>query len=125
MAETFPVLVISKTDLVAEVSKLSASGHRLVQICATMAAQFEITYTFDSNAKLTHLRVNLDKGDPRVPSITGSFPCAFTYENEIHDLFGIQVTGLTPDFKGTFYKTAIPTPFAVPKPETKPAGKSS
>ncbi len=125
MPEAFPVLVVAKADLTTEASKLSASGHRLVQICATMTAQFEITYSFDSNAKLTHLRVILEKEDPSVSSITGHFPCAFTYENEIHDLFGIQVSGLNPDFKGTFYKTAIPTPFAVPKPETKPIGKAS
>jgi ech hydrogenase subunit D len=44
------------------------------------------------------------------------------YENEIHDLFGVPVDGLTIDFKGNFYKTAVKYPFGSPKmPCAKPA----
>jgi ech hydrogenase subunit D len=35
------------------------------------------------------------------------------YENEIHDLYGLPVTGINIDFAGTFYKTAIKHPFSV------------
>jgi ech hydrogenase subunit D len=50
------------------------------------------------------------------------------YENEIHDLFDIQVDGMAVDFHGNLYKTAIKHPFAsikAPRPnptaEPKPA----
>jgi ech hydrogenase subunit D len=47
-----------------------------------------------------------------LPSISSIYLCAILYENEIHDLFGVQVAGIAIDFKGKFYKTAIKFPFA-------------
>jgi ech hydrogenase subunit D len=46
-----------------------------------------------------------------VPSISPIYGCAILYENEIHDLFNVKVDGLTVDFHGNFYKTAIKFPF--------------
>jgi len=66
--------------------------------------------------KLCNVRVVLPKNDPVVPSITKAYFAAFTYENELHDLFGITVTDLALDFKGTFYKLSTKTPFA-PQPQ--------
>ena len=50
-----------------------------------------------------------------MPSISSIYLCAILYENEIHDLFGVQVAGIAIDFKGKFYKTAIKFPFASAK----------
>jgi ech hydrogenase subunit D len=36
----------------------------------------------------------------------------FTYENEMHDLFGIKFPGLVLDFGGNFYRKAASTPFS-------------
>ena len=36
---------------------------------------------------------------------------ALLYENEMHDLFGINVKNMAIDYKGTFYRTAVKTPF--------------
>jgi len=50
-----------------------------------------------------------------VPSISSIYGCAILYENEIHDLFNVKVDGLTVDFHGNFYKTAIKFPFGSTK----------
>ncbi|MCK7507946.1 MAG: NADH-quinone oxidoreductase subunit C [Desulfobacterales bacterium] len=57
-------------------------------------------------------RITVKQAD-EVPSISGVYLGAFIYENEIHDLYGIHVTGINIDFKGTFYKTAVKYPFSV------------
>ena len=94
-------------------AELSKAGWRLVQACATtLADQFEVTYSFDLAYKLHNLRVMLPKEGAALPSLTPSFPPAFTYENEFQDLFGIKVNGLAPDFEGQFYRKAAVAPFA-------------
>jgi ech hydrogenase subunit D len=90
---------------------------RLVQICATaLPAQFELTYSFDLEGRLASFRVMLPREDPRVPSIASIYGCAFLYENEMHDLFKIKVEGMTVDFHGNLYNTAVKFAFGETKP---------
>ena len=90
-------------------------GCRLVQISATqMPDQVELTYSFDLNSQLTNLRLSLP-AEAHLPSISSIYGCAILYENEIHDLFGVVVDGLTVDFKGNLYKTAVKFPFGSTK----------
>ena len=63
-----------------------------------------------------------ESAGPCVPSLGELFPCAFMFENEMHDLFGIQVSGMTLDYRGGFYHLHIPQPMAA-APE-KPAKKT-
>lgn len=87
-------------------------GQRLVQISATrLPEHVELTYSFDLDRQLTNLRLLLPGQDPHLPSISTIYGCAILYENEIHDLFNVQVDGLTVDFKGNFYKTSVKFPF--------------
>jgi ech hydrogenase subunit D len=90
-------------------------GCRLVQISATqMPDQVELTYSFDLNSQLANLRLSLP-AEAHLPSISSIYGCAILYENEIHDLFGVVVDGLTVDFKGNLYKTAVKFPFGSTK----------
>ncbi|HVZ63088.1 MAG TPA: NADH-quinone oxidoreductase subunit C [Lacunisphaera sp.] len=87
-------------------------GCRLVQVCATrLGPQVELTYSFDRSGRLDHLRVVLPGPEALLPSITGIYGCAVLYENEIKDLFGVSVDGLSLDFQGNFYRTRVPRPF--------------
>jgi ech hydrogenase subunit D len=87
-----------------------------VQISATqLPGQIELTYSFDLNSQLSNLRLSLPGEEPHLPSISSIYLCAILYENEIHDLFGVQVEGIAIDFKGKFYRTAIKFPFATAK----------
>jgi ech hydrogenase subunit D len=110
------LLAVDRDNLVAEASRMQKQGCRLVQICCTAKENFELTYTFDKDYKVTNLRLTVPASDPVVPSISEIYFCAFTYENELQDLFGLTVKGLKLDFKGTFYKLSVKTPFA-PHPQ--------
>jgi len=112
MVEQQKMLLISKDDLVKKVSEMSSSGHRLVQIsCTKIAAGIEINYSFDKNYEFTNLRITIASTDEAVPSVSKVYLSAVLYENEMHDLFGVKVEGMAIDYKGTFYRTSIKTPF--------------
>jgi ech hydrogenase subunit D len=99
-------------ELLAETVIKRGQGYRLVQISATqLPEQVELTYSFDLTDRLENLRILLAESE-HLPSISSIFGCAILYENEIHDLFGVQVDGLTVDFKGNFYKTTLKFPFS-------------
>ncbi len=115
--------VIPANSLLARARALRREGWRLVQIGGTrLPDKFEITYSFDLAMRLIHLRVELAPAGPRLPSITPVYWCAFLYENELHDLFGIQVDNIAVDFQGHLYKTAVKFAFGTTKmPNPKPA----
>ncbi|MGA3007003.1 MAG: NADH-quinone oxidoreductase subunit C [Opitutaceae bacterium] len=100
-------------------------GHRLVQISATrLPAGVELTYSFDLNSQLTNLRLTLPGETPHLPSASAIYFCAVLYENEIHDLFNVQVDGMVADFKGNFYKTSVKFPFgSIKAPCVAPASQ--
>jgi ech hydrogenase subunit D len=105
--------LITLDALLEKVRAKKAQDCRLVQISATqLPGSIELTYSFDLNSQLTNLRLSLPGEAPHLPSISSIYLCAILYENEIHDLFGVQVAGMAIDFKGNFYKTAIKYPFA-------------
>ncbi len=114
---------VTSATLLGRVRELRRLGCRLMQICAThLPEELELTYSFDLDGKLTNLRLNVPASDARVPSISSIYWCAFLYENEMHDLFKLQVEGIVVDFKGNLYKTAVPFPFgSVKPPVAKPA----
>jgi ech hydrogenase subunit D len=132
--EEQPIIILNREELVAKVAQLKKDGYRLVQVCATtLADDFDITYSFDKDYKFESLRLSIPRTDAVVPSITGEFFGAFTYENELQDLFGLKVTDLKLDFGGKFYQLAKKTPFnetkaeataaAAPKPTPTPEAK--
>ncbi len=97
--------------------EMKQQGYRLVQIGATrLPEHVELTYSFDREAQLLNFRLQVPAAGARVPSISAVYWCAFLYENELHDLFNVEVDGLAVDFHGHFYKTAIPFPFGSTKP---------
>ena len=114
---------VTTAGLLERTGALRRQGFRLVQIGATrLPEQIELTYSFDLDGKLTNLRLHIPAAEARVPSISSIFWCAFLYENELHDLFNVQVDGLVVDFHGNLYQTAVKYPFgstkapAAPKP---------
>ena len=112
--ETIPV-----ETLLERVGAMRKGGYRLVQISATrLPEQVELTYSFDRHDQLANLRVQLPATGTQIPSITSVFWCAFLYENELHDLFDIQVDGMAVDFHGHLYETAVKFPFGTTKMAT-------
>lgn len=119
--EKQPTTLIEKSRLVESVTELKNKGYRLVVITCTLSENYDITYSFDKEGEYVALRVSFPKSDAVIPSITGVFLAAFTYENELQDLFGLSVPGMALNFNGSFYKTAIKNPFTVPKPSKQAA----
>ncbi|HYG35587.1 MAG TPA: NADH-quinone oxidoreductase subunit C [Clostridia bacterium] len=114
--------MIQVDELLAKVQEMRRQNYRLVQIGATrLPEQVELTYSFDQESQLANLRLHLPAAEAKVPSISSIYWCAFLYENEIHDLFGVQVEGMAVDFKGNLYQTAVKFPFGSTKAPAKPA----
>jgi ech hydrogenase subunit D len=100
-------------ELLSLVEKFKKEGNRLVQIgCAKVGDLYEITYSFDKDFVFQNVRITATQ-DTKLPSISDIYWGAFVYENEIFDQYGITVTGMIIDFKGTFYRTAIKHAFSV------------
>jgi ech hydrogenase subunit D len=119
MVEEQEMVSIDKQGLVGAVADLLASGYRLVQICCTtLRDDYEMNYSFDRDYGFKNLRFKVKSGE-EVPSISCIYWSAFLYENEIHDLFGIPITNIVIDYRGTLYRTRIPTPFGL---QERPAG---
>jgi ech hydrogenase subunit D len=112
MIEQQPITIIDRSKLVERASAFAKERYRLVQICCTAGeTDLELTYSFDKDCALSNLRFKVPRSDAVIPSITGSYLAAFTYENELQDLFGIRVTDLAINYNGKFYITAVKTPF--------------
>lgn len=113
------IIDIAVTDLLKKTEEYHTKGHRLVQIgCTPLGDSYEINYTFTTSWDFESLRIVVHDGD-EIPSISGIYWGAFIYENEIHDLFGLTVTGMNVDFQGHLIETRIPTPFKNPPQVTK------
>lgn len=103
---------IDASALLERTAVYTSEGWRLVQICATTLDCFEMSYSFTLGDRFEHLRISVPLDNPVLPSITDHYFGAFAYENEIHDLFGVNFTGLRLDYAGNFFKMSVKKPFA-------------
>jgi ech hydrogenase subunit D len=115
--------MMDSSSLLDRVARYRRDGWRLAVINATavLAAGddpsapgdgYDVSWSFARGAELEHLRERLEPGEA-VPSIASAYPAAFLYENELRELFGIEVTGLEVDLHGELYRTAARVPFSV------------
>ena len=102
---------VNPESIIDESQKLKFAGFHLIQQCATRIPDaYVLIYSFGRNLEMRNLKIILPE-DHEISSITSIFPCAFIYENEMHDLFGVQIKMINIDFEGKLYRTAIETPF--------------
>ena len=59
----------------------------------------------------------------KVPSITGVFVAAYLYENEIRDLFGVEIERIAVDWLGKVYEPAEGKAFSNDEPSPRSAAK--
>lgn len=103
--------IVKAEEIIDEAQKLKFDGYHLMQQCATRTAEgYELVYSFGKALEVLQVKIILTDDQP-INSISHVFPCAFLYENEMHDLFGIDIQMISLDYKGKFYRTAIETPF--------------
>ena len=98
-------------ELLPKVLKIKADGYRLVQICSTRTKEgFDLVYSFAMEYDMINLVFSLAE-EEEIPSISDIFAPAFLYENEIHDLFGINIKMMNVDYKGNLYRLSQKTPY--------------
>ena len=89
------------TAFLARVEEYHKAGWRLALINATSLmpsdelaqGAFDVVWAFAKETEFEYLRERVMPGE-EVPSISASYGASFLYENEIRELFGINVTGI-------------------------------
>jgi ech hydrogenase subunit D len=111
------ILDIQIPEIKEKAQAMKAEGRRLVQICCTkLPDKLELQYSYDKNFDFISFRVTMADVSTPILSISDIFLNAFLYENEIHDLYGVQVQGIAVDYKGNFYRTDIKRAFNPEQP---------
>lgn len=100
--------------LLAEAMKYKHNNYRLSQACSVFVdGHYELSYSFApfEGYVLETLRVIVER-EEEVPSITAIYPYAFLYENEMKELFGVNIQMINLDFNNKLYRIETETPFA-------------
>lgn len=95
---------IPPDGLPAETRRLRDGGWRFVTATAVPRPDaWTVLYHFERNERLCHLRVEIGLNDA-VPAIDEAFPAAFLVENEMGELQGLRVAGMSIDYAGRLYR---------------------
>ncbi len=123
-------------ELLSHVQALKGVGARFVQMHAERNVDdgtYRLVYTFinvraaqehiaqDGIYAIENLVVEGIDQYQEIPSISSYYPAVFPFENEAHDLFGLDITDMQLDFKGFFYQVSTAEPMSVITPEVKAA----
>ncbi len=92
---------ITKDQLLGEAQNMMYQGYRLVTAtCVDLGNNnLDVLYHFDKELKLQNYRITIAKGE-EIPSISGIYLCAILVENEMKELFGLNVTNMAIDYGG-------------------------
>lgn len=105
------LISIGPGDLVSSALQMKHDGYRLDQICAVRTQTgFELDYSFAKEYTFVNIRIEIAE-DTEIVSISNIFEPAFLYENEMVDLFGINIKLISLDYKGNLYRIEKKTPF--------------
>lgn len=105
--------VVAPDNLLEHVMDQKNMGRRLSQICSAYANdKLELSYSFadDETNQYHNLRLVIDK-ETEVYSITEFYPYAFLYENEMKELFGVNIQMINLDYSNKLYRINEETPF--------------
>jgi Ni,Fe-hydrogenase III component G len=95
------IIEIDESQLIAAANKMSYEDYRFVTIsCIELKnGNFDLIYHFDKNFVLQNYRLNFPK-ETEISSISKIYFCALLVENEIKELFGVNVTNIILDYGG-------------------------
>ena len=122
MPMTTEYKVIPLEGIPAMSAQKKADGWRFVQVLAARTDEgCDLIYSFMKDGVLENTTVKGLTKDDVIPSVSDKFLAAFVFENEAHDLFGLNIKGIAIDFGGRFYDLAIEEPMTIISPEQKAA----
>lgn len=102
---------ISAAELMPSVLEIKQRGLRLTQICSTRLEDgYELYYSFTDVYELETLKLTVAT-DEEVPSISAVYAPAFLYENEVKELFGVNIKMISLDFQNKLYRIDEEAPF--------------
>ncbi len=104
------IKMISANELLSETLRIKNEGYRLVAISCTNKDGMELSYSFDKDYELLNLRIITDTEEV-IDSISIIYPYSFLYENEIKELFGVNIKDINLDFNHSLYMIPVATPF--------------
>lgn len=114
MASTATFTTIALADLHAIAEAKKVDGWRYVQtMCVNTDNGIDIIYSFMKDDVMENLTIKGVQKTDEVASISDLFFSAFVFENEAHDLFGVNITNIVIDFGGNFYALAQREPMTV------------
>jgi ech hydrogenase subunit D len=92
---------ISKDQILSEVQKVMYDGYRFVTATCvdTADGNLDLYYHFDKNLELKNFKLSVKKGE-EVPSVSKICFSALLVENEMKELFGLNVTNILIDYGG-------------------------
>ena len=107
----FPFERVTKAELYDIMQKKYEDGYRLAQICSTAYEGYnEVIYSVAKEYAMENYVIQLPI-DEEIKSFSDIFPAATLYENEIKELWGVNVVGMSIDYKNNFYRIEKDTPF--------------
>ena len=107
----FAITKVTKDELYNIMQKKYEDGYRLSQICSIAFEGYnEVTYSVNLDYTMENYKIKLPV-DEEVKSFSDIFPAAALYENEIKELWGVQVIGMAMDYQNKFYRIKEDAPF--------------
>lgn len=114
-------IIVELDGLLDEAKKQDQAGYRLLTATGLDEGDhFEIIYHLASKpdakgaSQILNLRIAFPK-DAEVPSLTGVFPGGFLIENEMKELVGIKIIGISIDYGGRLFMTEDAPAFPLAK----------
>ena len=97
-------LTIPAPELPGAARRLRAAGWRFVTATAVPEPSgWMLLYHFEQAEQLCHLRTRVCR-DEAVPAIDDAYPAAFLVENEMSELQGVRLAGMSTDYRGQLYR---------------------
>lgn len=107
----FAITKITKAELYDIMQQKYEDGYRLAQICSVAYEGYnEVTYSLAKEYTMENYKIELPI-DEEIKSFSDIYPAATLYENEIKELWGVNVVGMAIDYKNKFYRIEQDTPF--------------
>ncbi|MDE6863210.1 MAG: NADH-quinone oxidoreductase subunit C [Eubacterium sp.] len=120
MSEAYTLETVDIETLYKIALERQRSGYRLAQICATAFEGYnEVIYSFALDYAFENYKIIVPI-EAEINTISDFFPSAMLFENEMKELFGVQIKSINPDYQDKLYRIAVKTPF---KKEVKDAVK--
>lgn len=105
------IIKISAEELLTTVMGKKQEQFRLAQICSVYKeGKYELFYSFAKDYELVNYKLTVEEKQ-EVPSITSVYEAAFLYENEIKELFGVNIEFISLDYQNKLYRISEETPF--------------